>query len=308
MTTRPSGHQRHAAPPLAWLWAIAIFLVTLAFYVIWLDRMEFPKSIAFRDYNLARIASFDAAFPKGEAFRVVTIGNSRLKFGILDDDEMTELARKMGTGRFGVLRLVNNWAVFEDFELLTDQLLAIRPDVIVLQLDLLGTERAESNTASLKREYLIWQLFGYGPWHPYFESPDAMQYDKPCAGVDPETHVKTRIPRTRRFLTIDVPGASGRLAQAFIREAARAGIPVTVMTIPSTAIMERAHPSDQRPFLEALAEARKAGGDIPLLRYPDPIPDHGFCDAVHMNEAGRTAFSRWFISKLTSRFRNGGNS
>lgn len=280
-----------------------MLLLGLALYPLLIDRMTLPKPSAFRDYNLARIASFDQAFPKGEALRVIAIGNSRLKHATLDDDAMTELAATLGEGRFGWLHLVNSWAVFEDFEPLTDRLLAIRPDAIVLQLDLLSVERAAPSRNHLKREYLTWTLFGYGPWHPFSESPENVQHYRPCRGLDPETHIKTRIPITQGYLTDDQAGPSGRQAKAFIGAAAKAGIPVIAMAIPGTAIMERTRPSDQRPFLDALDEAREASGEIPLLRYPNAIPDDGFCDSVHMNEAGQATFSRWLIGELSGRFR-----
>jgi hypothetical protein len=60
------------------------------------------------------------------------------------------------------LRLVNNWAVFEDFAPLGDTIVAARPHLIVMQLDLLAQERAERARALLLREYVEWLMFGRG--------------------------------------------------------------------------------------------------------------------------------------------------
>lgn len=308
MTSKSSGQQARPVPLQAWLWAGLFLLAGIGLFDALLERVDPPQPAAFQDYNLSRIATFDAAFPKGEAFRIVAIGNSRLKYATLDDQEMTDLAENLGAGRLAMLRLVNNSAVFRDFEPLTQALLAIEPDLIVLQLDLMAIAQSEVGRRALAHEYLTWQLLGYGPWYPRDISPWAVQYGKPCTRVPPRITVDTGVWQTRQWIEEDTSSASARQVRRFIDKAVQAGIPVILIAVPATDAMERVFPSDHDAFIQGAAAVQEKHHGIELLRYPGPIPNERACDAVHMDEVARQHFSRWLITELSDRFGRLGRS
>ena len=286
---------------MAWLWAAVFVLVGVALYDALLDRMVPPNAAAYREYNLDRIRSFAEDFPKGDATRIVAIGNSRLKYATLDDEQMAGLAESIGAGRFGLLRLVNNSAIFRDFEPLTDALLAIEPDAIVVQLDLMAIGQSRAGQRFLSHEYLTWQLLGYGPWHPRGDSPEVVQYAKPCGRIAPQEHLNTMVKHTRQWIKEDTAATSARQAHAFVDRAVRAGIPVVLVAVPATIEMERVHPSDHGAYLTGAAAIQEMHRSVELLRYPGPVPRERACDAVHMDDVAREQFSRWLITELSRR-------
>jgi hypothetical protein len=290
---------REQAPPLvAWLWAAAFaaLMVTAFFHAA--GQVEIPQSQAFLEFNQRRVNEF-AERRKTEELRVVMLGNSRLKYGTLDEDQLAGLAAESGYGQTRFLRLVNNWAVFEDFASLRDALLAARPHVLVIQLELLAQERAQDARALLLREYAQWRIFGRGPWNPGDVDQAELQYATPCAdGQSPEA-LEERKRRIRRWLRFQPDGPSSRLARAFIAQATAQGTAVVLLAIPRTSTMETAFQSTSDEMLAAARRLLSHHRQIDLLE-PSGPPDRQYCDLVHMAEPARRTFSAWLVGALST--------
>jgi hypothetical protein len=288
---------REIAPPVvAWLWAVgfAALAVTAFFYAA--GKVEIPESQAFLEFNQGRAGEF-AARPQGDELRVVMLGNSRLKYATLNEARLAGLAADLGYGRMRFLRLVNNWAVFEDFAPLGDTIVAARPHVIVMQLDLLAQERAERARALLLREYLEWLVFGRGPWNPGdMDQPD-LQYGTPCAKDHSPESLQERKRRVQRWLLLQPDGPSSRLARAFVARAAAQGTAVMLLDVPRTSTMETAARAASGEMRAAAERLTLLHPEVRLVAPAGPA-DQLYCDLVHMAAPARGAFSAGLLGAL----------
>ena len=289
---------RELAPPLvAWLWAVAFAALAVTLFLYAAGKVEIPESQAFLELNQRRADDF-AAPPQGDELRVVMLGNSRLKYATLNDGQLADLAADLGYGRMRFLRLVNNWAVFEDFAPLADAIVAARPHVIVMQLELLAQERAERARVLLLREYVEWLMFGRGPWNPGDVDQTELQYGTPCA-MDPAAEtLEERQRRVRRWLLVQPDGPSSRLARAFIARVAAQGTAVMLLAVPRTSTMETAARSASNEMRAAAERLILLHPEVRLVAPAGPA-DPLYCDLVHMAEPARGAFSAELLRALT---------
>jgi hypothetical protein len=281
---------------MAWLWAAAFATLAVAAFFHLAGMLAIPQSQAFLAFNQERVGAFASA-DASDAPRIVLLGNSRLKYGTLSEAELGGLAADLGHRPMRFLRLVNNWAVFEDFAALDGAILAARPDVLVLQMDLLGQERAEPARALLLREYVEWLLVGRGSWNPGDVDQAELQFGTPCTPENGPDALEERRRRVGHWLRIEPDGASGRLARDFASRAAAAGIAVVVLAVPRTSAMEGAMGEADERFLASANALVAAHPKIRLLAPAGP-PDRLYCDLVHMDEAGRRAFSARLLGSL----------
>ena len=290
---RPGG----AAPSICWLWALAFAGLAWVAYDEAPRHFEAPPSVTFTAYNQPRIEAFGLAGP-GAGLRVVSIGNSRLKYATPDDGPFARLAATAGLERASFLRIIGNWAVFEDFEPLVEDLLALEPDVIVLQVELLGVARAHRARRMILGEFAAWQLLGLGPWNPLNVNHRAVQTLKPCLETHSEDYLKDRLRLTDIWVMDDSQAAGARRARDFVRRAAAVGTQVALVTVPMSASWEALHPSD-RPSLMRLAEdLGRSSDNVHVLRYPVRLSDDRYCDPIHMNPRGGAEYSDWLIGEL----------
>jgi hypothetical protein len=290
---------REPAPPLvAWLWAAAFALLAVTAFLHAAGQVSIPRSQAFLAFNRERAEAFASA-SRPDELRVVLIGNSRVKYGTLDEAGLGELAADQGHGRMRFLRLVNNWAVFEDFAPLEDTVLAARPHVVVIQTELLAQERAERARAVLLRDYVEWLAFGRGLWNPGNVDQAELQHGTPCAHETGPNAIEEREQRVRHWLRIEPDGASARLARAFVRRATAQGATVVLLDVPRTSAMEDAT-ADASGEIQASASRLIAAQPQVRVLEPAGPPDQLYCDLVHMDEPGRRAFSALLVVALSS--------
>ena len=293
------GPAREQAPPLvAWLWAAAFAALAVTAFFHAAGHVEIPQPQAFLEFNHRRVSEF-AEPHDPEELRVVMLGNSRLKYGTLTEDQLAGRAVDSGYGRMRFLRLVNNWAVFEDFASLGDAVLAARPHVLVIQLELLAQERAQDARALLLREYGQWRMFGRGPWNPGDVDQAELQYGTPCADGQSAEALDERKRRVRRWLRFQPDGPSSRLARAFVARAAAEGTAVVLLAIPRTSTMEVAMQPTSDEMLAAARRVISQHPEIDLLK-PGGPPDQLYCDLVHMAEPARQTFSAWLVGALAT--------
>ncbi|HEX5078209.1 MAG TPA: hypothetical protein VFV80_03595 [Geminicoccaceae bacterium] len=286
-----------AAPPLAaWLWAVAFAALAVAAFCQAARDVAIPPSQAFLAFNQKRADAFARAGER-DAPKILLLGNSRLKYGTLGEAELGELAAGLGHGRMRFLRLVNNWAVFEDFAGLEPTLLAARPDVLVLQTELLAQERAEPARAVLLRDYAEWSMVGRGPWNPGDVDQAELQYGTPCTRESGPKALEERRRWVGRWLRVEPDGASAQLAERFVRRALAQQITVILLQVPRTSAMEEATVAENRQIQTAVDRLMAAYPQIRLLAPAGPS-DRRYCDLVHMDETGRRSFSRRLLDAL----------
>jgi hypothetical protein len=256
-----------------------------------------PPSQAFYAFNLQRLQEFQAAHDPRDArtLRVVMLGNSRLKNGTIDGAQIERWAKQYGDTRIEYFRLVANWAVFRDFAPLLDEVRALRPDVYVVQMDLLVEDTALAYEAELAFNYMRWLTAGEGPWSWY--EPKGEQLGLVCTN---EAEPEARAARAAQKLTSDPDSESPRMARAFIREVALDGTEVLLVTVPKSVAFERVSPSVND---QMLAAARGIAAELPTVTvapFAGSLPDDHFCDVAHLNRQGAAAFSRWLVGQIAT--------
>jgi|GEM_PF-5617163 len=284
-------------PMSVWLVAALWGLVFVGSFDLLAKQFPLPRTQAFENHNRQRIERFSrivAENPKSQ--RIVLLGNSMSKYATnVNETKMTFDAVE----DMNVLRIVNNWANFSDFMPMTQEVLELQPNLILMQADLLGRKRVlqRMSAPACLQSYVGWKIAGRGDWNPLKIDQIDLQTDQ----VDFDDQSDSRFARREKSVcewqTIDLKGRNAKLAKTFVEEALGRGIPVVILIPPVT---ERADTLQQKSIgalSPMLTELERAGATI--LNYPGGIlPDDHFSDFVHMNEVGRDHYMPWLVGQL----------
>jgi hypothetical protein len=257
-----------------------------------------PPSQTYYDFNLRRLQEFRAEHDPRQpgTLRVVMLGSSRLKNATIDADVFDKLAKRHGFARIDQFRLVANWAVFRNFAPLLDDMRALKPDVYVIQMDLLLEEMAPTFESQLAFNYLRWLTAGAGPWSWY--EPREEQLGLVCTD---EGTPEVRAARAALKLKDDPEAESPRLARAFIRDVVLTdGAQVLLVSVPKSSAFERLAPSAGPAMLSA---AQRLARDLPrvtMLPYRQPLSDDHFCDVAHLNRRGAEIYTGWLVDQIAA--------
>lgn len=278
------SRQTQAVPLITWGYAVgfamAIFWI-LGTIILYKDP---PRSEAFHYHNAARLERLAAKTNEG-ALGVVMLGDSRMRYATYADERLGAALSDHLERPAEVVRLVNNWAVMDDFTDLAPLIFEAKPGLVVFQEGLLSKERAARAKLLVGRTYLIWRFFGLGLWNPGNQDQNQLQLEARCEVLKDED-VESRRERVGRWVSFDPDGDSAHQATSFLAEAESRGIRVVFLAIPITSAGREGLSSFER------------GRDLKPLVIPAQIPDDSFCDVVHMNPQGREAYSAWFITTL----------
>jgi hypothetical protein len=283
------------------MWAGLFAVLAMQAFLVASSRFDPPVSEPFYRFNSARVERFAApeAGSSDEAFRVVLLGSSLTKFGTLGQSEMADLAAAAGLGPSRFLRLIRYGVVFSDLAGLAEEILRARPDVIIMQLDLLLHEHGEPMRQQLFRKYLKWLLAGPGPWDADRLDQHELQFNNVCPWEQSEEMWRYLVRDQETLLSYDPAGKSARMARDFVLKAAAAGTHVVLLAYPRTPRMEAFKPL-MHPLLIDVVRSLIRSDRISYWRYPGRLPDDAFCDFAHLNRKGQEGFSRWLIDELAA--------
>ena len=286
---------RSPLPPLdAWVYTAGILAVCCMLAVPRLDPGEVEFDSPFADYNRPRVA---ALRDSEAAARVVMLGNSQLKYAV-DDGRLAFTADAGGEAE--VLRIVGNNAQIRDFGALLPEILDAKPDLLLIQAPLMLKQRSGSMLLRGLQAYARWRLFSPdAPFDPYDIDQQALQFDLPCSNdfsLGPLNLRKSRLEEGSAYSHDSDNALAGLI---FVREAADAGIPVVLFSLPY-------HPTlaaefDQSDYDELLAEyAQRAEVDTWMPAAATALDAEAFCDFVHVNERGRAETSAWLRGRIAN--------
>jgi hypothetical protein len=290
------------APPLRiWMVSVLVLAAFVATSLVSFARHEDP----FVPYNAARIAAFAAGKPGAGTYKVAALGDSRLKYGTLNQPELASLAAAFGVRDLRFLRIVDNAATYDDFEGLEEAILASRPDLLLIQLDLVLRERA------LLRRYEEYKLY-LERWLRHLlrdasldEDPQRLQVATGCPEDAARERFWPRVMTLERWSHVDPSSRNFRAALRFAGRAVQAGSDVVLLEIlssPEVRAFYRGTGLDDRAALERL----RRESDLPLWRFPAELAgSQHFCDYVHLDDAARARFSRWLVGRIAAAARSG---
>ncbi len=300
---RPSRRLR-----IALLCAIPALLLAGAAGAFWTGyRLYDQPFLWFNQNRIAATADRAARWP--EAATVVALGGTPLRHATLDEAAMSGLAARHGIAGLHFLRIVHDQAEFADFEPMLDAILRLAPDVLLLDLDLLFTER---RTLVEVRRYAATLAGTLRNGTAYRSDQIALQYGKACrpAAAGPaasdakeaESFDRQAVAWRDRVRFTPDPPAFERVRR-FADRARAAGARVVLLHLHRPpALEERLHgPGGYPPA--ALARLDGARG-LPVWRFPDGLrrAAHHCADGT-LGAEGRRAYSEWLASGIAELLR-----
>ncbi len=288
------------SPPL-WVWLV-VLAVLVGLYVAALPALHTFQSVPQEDFvrvNSQRIRHFSQTREPGmlSTYRVIALGNSLLYRATFLDSRMETLAEERGLSCLRFLRVTRAVGRLSHFEPLRDEIMDARPDLLVIQTDLLLTEH------SLARVYPQFLRFWIGrqmdslkgPRRPYpnanlqpdEETPRQWRQDRAAFG-----QFARFFKRQRRKGWID----PDRLA-AWIDKALREGVTVLLLETPRSVPV---HTLIEQSAVKRVQEPLPKQWETIVLSYPVPLPLTYFTDFTHLNARGRDIYSDWLLDALKS--------
>lgn len=252
-------------------------------------------------YNLNRVAATaDRAARQTDAVAVVALGDAGLRHATLDEEGMAKLAEKHGVKGMQFLRIVHDNAQFADFEPMLDAILKLKPDVVLLDLDLLFTER---------RPFVDLRRYGTAltgvamDGKPYLRDQTAIQYGKACksAGHDGMAveEIDQRIEAWRAVVDVRPESPAFERVRRFADQARAGGARVALLHLRRPpALEERLYGPGNSHFPAALARLNERPG-LPLWRFPDAAhkAEH-YCRDGALGPDGRKLYSAWLAGSI----------
>lgn len=293
---RTTAKAARGLPLECWFWALVTLALAVLLLAARIDATVTPATNAFIVFNENRLERF-----AGESadYRIVMLGDSRLKYATLSEEEMAGLGTASGR-KVGFLRLVQNRAQFSDFEPFLPRLLEIAPDLVVLQSSLVTRERSRQINLRILQRFIVWNLVdGEGPFNAEGLNQGDLQFGVPCddggtwhqSGDLTDAQHAALVAEVKSRGTHDSNGRNAQAVQAFIADAASRGIAVVALEVPVTE-RYRDLVSDPELSLAEPAAVLEASGAT-QWSYPGEFADDSFCDLIHLDADARAAFSEW---------------
>ena len=280
----------------SWFWAIVFVSSFIVAAFPKLNSVVTPAD-EFVVFNIAWLEQF-AKHPA--RYKVILLGDSRLKYAILPDEGLANLSAQ-SKADIAFLRIVQNQAQFSDFEPFLDDMLRTQPDLVVLQGPLLFRHRDDDLDLRSLQKLMAWALGdGDGTFNPAGVDQRELQFGTPLCGIGvrpiaaemSNQRFDALVREVKDRGTPDTDGPNAAAARAFIASAEKQDTNVVILNLPAT-------PSYFRIFAEAFPDYAAA----PIERraatweYPDQFPMHDYCDLMHLDADARATFSEWFASQ-----------
>lgn len=295
------GANAPPAPPLrVWAATASVCLITgLVFFLMFRNYLAGVKK-EFVTSGPERIGAFSQSGPGAQ--RVIALGTSLMYFDTFFDGKMDAFARSRGYERLRFLRIARARGSFEYFSPLLESILAARPDVLIIEHDLLFYRWAADGQdlpGFIKER--IKSFFGipFKPNHLILLDgnlePGTPVMD-PAGFADPEKFIAMRPLAT---------GWDGEV-EDFLDRARGRGITVVLLKMPRAPLAERVlAPEAYRGVIEARMKRYRALGARELV-FPEELDLSHYLDYSHLNEKGREIFSRWLVVRLEELGREAG--
>ncbi|MBP2295392.1 hypothetical protein [Azospirillum rugosum] len=252
-------------------------------------------------YNTNRIAATADRAGRGMGSPVVVaLGGATLRHATLDEDGMAKLAARDGIERVQFLRIVHEHAQFADFEPMLGAILKIKPDLVLLDLDLLFAERRPlADLRSYGSVVTGMALEG----KPYLADQIAIQYEKPCRAPDPNgrtaADVERRVEEARSVVSLDAESTAFEAVRRFADQARAGGTRVALLHLRRpTAFEERMYGPGNSYLPAALTRLNEQPG-LPVWRFPDSLhKSANYCRSGALGPEGRKAYSQWLSAGI----------
>jgi hypothetical protein len=203
-----------------------------------------------------------------------------------------------------VLRMVDNMATYGSFAALYETILAARPDLLLIQVDLLLREPTmRSYYNHYTRHLSRWMRYILRRGSPERDQ-QSVQYERFCAEGETPEETWARMTEFPSWIRIDPSPRTRERALQLVDRARRAGTAVALVEVRSSPELEAYYRGSDLDSREALARLRRAS-DLPLWSFPSTLAvGENFCDYTHLSEPARARYSEWLIARIASAARS----
>ncbi|KAA0680423.1 hypothetical protein [Roseomonas genomospecies 6] len=312
MTGRVEPHrerrERSTPQPKRRLWITLLAVIPALFIAgtagaVWTGYSLYDRPFAWYNSNRIAATAERAARDLSPPIVVVALGGSALRHATLDEQGMATLAAKHGVDGLHFLRIVQDHAQVGDFEPLLGDVLKLKPALVLLDVDLLFTER--NGFAGLRRygSHLT-EVAVLG--RPYLPDQIALQYAKPCRPTGPEGWTASAadrwVEKRKAAVRLDAASPAFDRVRRFADQARAAGTEVALLLPPRPAAVEERLYGAGNGYLPAGLDRLGGQADLPLWRYPDSARKAAsFCRNGMLGPEGRDAYSAWLAGGIAER-------
>jgi hypothetical protein len=301
----PQPEIRIATPLHAWYLAIA--LAALAWGGAWIAAAQAGAQIEtrFTDFNRARIEAFGTDTEAPGTRRVILLGSSALKYATRDEGEFSARIASAAGQPVAALRITSNWGTFYDFQPLAEDILHLRPDLVVMDTEFLAGDRPQSRRFLLLIRDARRSLGLDVPDDDSGDRETDIQFGHPCWRRKLQRNHEQLLEVRTDWAEIRPEGPGPRGARQFAEQLLDQGAEVAFLAIPrrpdyETEARGRREIANGAPTAHALAVRS-------LHWQPEPIPTGFYCDLTHVTPAGRDRYSTWLETMIAGRFARPGS-
>ncbi len=292
---------------LAIIWApVFAFLIACGLYFAAVSELKAHVKTYDRG-NAALLAAFEKT-KQGADGSMIVLGNSRLRHAFTAGFDPREMSVMPDGRRFAVLQLGFDGAGFAAFSDMTNDILRIKPDTLVMMPNVLTNRRATQpffmDKAVTITMYLNRALGGITPEHSWNYERQYLISQCYSTLLDKRMDQHLDLLAQRDAHDMSAANEDYAAAKSFLARAHAAGIKIVMLDLePNRDMLEglgvAAHRIDYpglgrspscRELLPGLAD------DVRWLSYYPAEGGAHFCDFMHLNAEGRAAFTSWFLT------------
>jgi hypothetical protein len=285
------------SPPL-WTWAVAGVVAAIVLGLLALDPAG--RLTPYEDLNLGRL---DRARTH-RAPLVVILGTSKVECAVGFDPEITAQVRAAGVTA-DVIRVTRQAAIYQDLAPAFEPLIAARPDLVLVEEDLLyfghtWDDMAHQKSWRARVDRALRTRLGFPRSRFNYPGPSS----RPCgvAKIDPATLVgeyaqlwATRWPTTPQ----DRSGFTRQLDRLRAN-----GTKVVLLQLPPSPLATKNFPPQLRASaIAALADLQASHG-LSRIGPPFELPQSAYKDLGHMNAEGRQRYTEWLAPEIAALIRD----
>ena len=281
-------------------WIGALLISVIAGVSLWLVATGVgpPPSESFLKFNQARIDTVrDRSRARGSVI-VVMLGSSAIKYATRAESALAASITSRAGRPVEVLRIASNWGSFADFVPLTRSLRDLDAGLVVLQRELLVTDRPRVRSFLLLVERLRSDLGLDSPLDSSTEDEARVQFEYPCWERRVQRGVTDHMKHRDEWLTVRPDAPAAVAARRFVEQLLASGIKVALVEIPVRPDYDRVA---VRQRDKAIADQHaQALHDRVLIWTYGQLDTRYFCDVTHVTPAGQKSFSSWLESKIAA--------
>lgn len=306
--TQPTVKPPSTEAPL-WVWAVVgiIVVITALVWYVRIGRQAGFESPELNQHYIHKLNQLDS-IRQGRTSSpwIIAIGRSDMDYALPEFNPYNNIGAQPP---LLLQKIILFSALLADFDRLLPPIIKVKPQLILIDYDLLFEDATAFRNASYTLDFIRSRFSGKAHFRPHGGSfPDYTDRDaarcKQKKFSNPE-QIANLVQRQVHLLNLKQvrrsDGASARRAQAFFEAAAARGIKLAAVQLPVHPELEQQRRAAS-VFNNAAETAKMREWEqrfgLTKVQVSDDWPSHFFCDPTHMTQAGKEKFWREIKPRL----------